>query len=60
MSGPRNPYEGKLGVIEEGALADLLLVNGNPLEKIALLADPAKNFALIMKDGRIYKDTLPS
>jgi imidazolonepropionase-like amidohydrolase len=60
MSGPRNPYKGKLGIIEEGALADLLLVNGNPLEKIALLADPAKNFALIMKDGRIYKDTLPS
>ena len=31
MTGPRNPYPGKLGVIEEGALADILLVDGNPL-----------------------------
>lgn len=58
LSGPRNPYPGKLGVIEPGALADLLLVDGNPLVDIALVADPAKNFVLIMKDGRIYKNLL--
>ena len=58
LSGPRNPYPGKLGVIEEGALADLLLVDGNPLENIKLIEDPAKNFVVIMKDGKIYKNTL--
>ncbi len=59
MSGKRNPYPGKLGVVEEGALADLLLVDGNPIGDIKLIADPAKNFVLIMKDGKIYKNTLP-
>jgi imidazolonepropionase-like amidohydrolase len=58
LSGPRNPYPGKLGVIEEGAYADLLIVNGNPLENIRLLEDPGKNLALIMKDGKVYKNTL--
>ncbi len=58
LSGPRNPYPGKLGVVEEGALADLLLVDGNPLENISLVADPERSFLLIMKDGRIYKNTL--
>ena len=58
LSGQRNPYPGKLGVIEEGALADLLLVDGNPLENIDLVADPANNFKIIMKDGVIYKNTL--
>ena len=52
LSGKRNPYPGKLGVVEEGAFADLLLVDGNPLENLALVADPAKNFVVIMKDGR--------
>lgn len=58
MSGPRNPYPGKLGVVEEGALADLLLVNGNPLDNIRLIDNAAENFAVIMKDGKIYKNTL--
>jgi imidazolonepropionase-like amidohydrolase len=58
LSGLRNPYPGKLGVIEQGALADLLLVNGNPLEDITLIAKPEKSFAIIMKDGTIYKNTL--
>lgn len=58
LSGPRNPYPGKLGVIEEGALADILLVDGNPLENIDLVADAASNFKIIMKDGIIYKNTL--
>ena len=59
LSGPRTPYAGKLGVIEEGALADVLVVDGNPLDDIHLLDDPAKNLAVIMKDGQVYKNTLP-
>jgi imidazolonepropionase-like amidohydrolase len=58
MSGPRNPYPGKLGVIEEGALADLLLVEGNPIANIKLIEDPATNFVVIMKDGKVYKNLL--
>jgi imidazolonepropionase-like amidohydrolase len=57
MSGKRNPYRAKLGVIRENALADLLIVDGNPLEDVSVLADP-DNLRLIMKDGVIYKDTL--
>jgi imidazolonepropionase-like amidohydrolase len=56
LSGPRNPYPGKLGVVEEGALADLLLVDGNPLQNIELIKDPARNFLIIMKDGKIHKN----
>jgi imidazolonepropionase-like amidohydrolase len=59
LSGKRNPYPGNLGVVEAGALADLLLVDGNPLENINLIADPAKSFLIIMKDGAIYKNTVP-
>ena len=59
FSGKRHPYqEGPLGVIKDGAYADLLIVDGNPLEDITLLADPEKNLKLIMKDGKIYKNTL--
>ena len=58
LSGKRNPYPGKLGIVEEGALADLLLVDGNPLDNIGLITDPAGNFKIIMKDGNIYKNTL--
>jgi len=58
-SGPRNPYpEGPLGVIAAGAYADLILVDGNPLEDLSLVANPEENFDLIMKDGVIYKNTL--
>ena len=59
LCGYINPYPGKLGVVEVGAFADLLLVNGNPLENIDLVSDPSKNFKLIMKDGIIYKNDLP-
>ena len=59
LSGLRNPYPGKLGVVEQGALADLLLVDGNPLENINLIADPANKFLIIMKDGVTYKNTVP-
>jgi imidazolonepropionase-like amidohydrolase len=58
LSGKRNPYPGKLGVVEEGALADLLIVEGNPLDNIGLIADPANNLKAIVKDGVIYKNTL--
>ncbi|GLS29188.1 hypothetical protein SAMN04488498_14710 [Mesorhizobium albiziae] len=58
LSGPRNPYPGKLGVIEEGALADILLINGDPLADISILTKPEENLALIMKDGKIYKNAL--
>ena len=59
LSGFINPYPGRLGVVKEGALGDLLLVDGNPLENIKLIEDPEKNFLVIMKDGVTYKNTLP-
>ncbi|HEX6609472.1 MAG TPA: amidohydrolase family protein, partial [Hyphomicrobiaceae bacterium] len=58
LSGKRNPYPGKLGVVEPGALADLILVDGDPLANLELVADPANNFKIIMKDGKVYKNTL--
>jgi imidazolonepropionase-like amidohydrolase len=58
LSGSRNPYPGRLGVVAEGALADLLVVDGDPTENINLIENPAKNFVIIMKDGRMYKDSL--
>ncbi len=59
LSGNRNPYPGKLGVIAEGALADLLLVDGDPIANIRLIENPEQNLLVIMKDGRVYKNTLP-
>ncbi len=66
-----NPFtEGKLGVIEEGAYADILLIDGNPLEDFSVVgtgdqwfgADPRpdspETIRLIMKDGVIYKNAL--
>jgi imidazolonepropionase-like amidohydrolase len=53
LSGPRNPYEGRLGVIEPGALADLLLVAGDPLADLSLLERPAESLTAIVKDGRL-------
>jgi imidazolonepropionase-like amidohydrolase len=70
LTGKHNPYPGKLGVIEEGAYADLLLVDGNPLVDITVLGANAKMFGVaprgesidsirfVMKDGRVYKNTL--
>ncbi len=58
LSGLRNPYPGKLGVVEAGALADLLLVDGDPLADIDLVANSDKSFVVIMKDGKIYKNTI--
>ena len=59
LCGERNPYKaGKLGVIEEGAYADVILVDGNPLKNLDLVANPEKNFVLIVKDGVVYKNTI--
>jgi len=59
LSGPRSPYPlGPLGVIKEGAYADLILVDGNPLEDLNLVANPVGNFDLIMKDGKVYKNQI--
>lgn len=56
LSNRYNP--GKIGIIEAGAIADILLVNGDPLEDISILTKPQENLALIMKDGKIYKNTV--
>ncbi|MGB7503398.1 MAG: hypothetical protein WBM25_13470 [Azonexus sp.] len=58
LSGPRNPYPGKLGVVEEDALADLLLVD-DPIANIKLIENPAKCFVVIMKDGKVIKNIFP-
>ncbi len=58
-TGPKNPNkEGPLGVIEPGAYADLILVEGDPTQDVSVLLDHENNIPLIMKDGVIYKDTL--
>jgi imidazolonepropionase-like amidohydrolase len=59
LSGERHPYrQGPLGVIREGAYADILLVDGNPLDDVTILGDNGRNIPLIMKDGRIFKNTI--
>ncbi|MFI8860947.1 amidohydrolase family protein [Streptomyces prasinus] len=59
LAGERDPYkEADLGVIEPGAWADVLLVEGDPTENLSLFEDPDKNLAVIIKDGRIYKNQL--
>ncbi|MPW36532.1 amidohydrolase family protein [Vibrio sp. B1Z05] len=70
MSGPRGTTQGKLGVIEKGAIADMILVDGNPLEDMSVIgatekwfdADPEykeiETIKLVMKDGKIYRNKL--
>jgi imidazolonepropionase-like amidohydrolase len=72
LTGVMNPYpHGKLGVIEEGAYADIILVDGNPLEDLSVIGAVPSMFAstprptpsvdtirLVMKDGQIYKNAL--
>lgn len=58
LSNVLNPYPGKLGVIEQGAYADLLLIDGNPLEDVSVMTDHEANFDLIMKNGVIFKNTM--
>ncbi|HQR23070.1 MAG TPA: amidohydrolase family protein [Burkholderiaceae bacterium] len=60
LSGKRSPYKGDIGVVREGALADLLLVDGDPVADIGLVARPAESLVVIMKDGVIYKNSLAS
>ncbi|MES2414196.1 MAG: amidohydrolase family protein [Pseudomonadota bacterium] len=61
MSGARNPYkEAKLGVLEPGAWADMLLVNGDPTQNIDLLKDYERNLIVIIKNGRVFKNLLPA
>lgn len=58
MSTYQHPYqEGKLGQIVEGAYADLLIIDGNPLDSVACVAN-TETQKLIMKDGKVYKNTL--
>ena len=59
LTGPRNPYkDGPLGIIQPGAYADLLIVDGDPLSDVAVLEDYEMNIRLIMKNGKIYKNRL--
>ncbi len=58
LSGPRNLYPGTLGRIEVGAIADVLLVDGDPLKDIKLLADPDTSLKVIVKGGTIIKNAL--
>lgn len=57
LSGPRNGY-GKLGVLEPGALADLLVLGGDPFQDLTILEDPEKNLLVIIKDGRVIRHRL--
>ena len=57
LSGPRNPNPGDLGVVREGAHADLLLVDGDPLPDLSLIATPETSLSVIMKNGVIVKNT---
>lgn len=56
LSRLRSPYQGKLGVIEVGALADMILIDGNPLENIGILSQYQDKFLVIIKDGKIVKN----
>ncbi len=59
LSGPRNPYQdGKLGEISEGAYADFILIDGNPLNDIDLISKHEEKFVLIVKDGIVYKNAI--
>ena len=57
LSGKRNPY-GKLGVIEEGAMADVLIYNSNPLEDVGVVENHEEHLKLIIKDGKVFKNAL--
>lgn len=54
----QNPYpEGKVGVLEEGSFADLIIVDGNPVEDLDIITN-TDNMKLIMKDGKVYKNII--
>jgi len=56
MSGLRNPYPGQLGMVEKGALADVILIDGNPLTDISLIAEAETSMVVIMKEGEVFKN----
>lgn len=67
MSGPRTPYsgpdnkplkDGMIGVIAPGAVADMILVDGDPLKGLDFLSNVNETIKLIVKDGVIYNNTL--
>ena len=59
MSGKRSPYqESVLGVIKPGAYADLLILEGDPIKDIKVMVDYENNLKLIMKNGKVDKNTL--
>lgn len=58
MSGERAPYPGKLGVIEPGALADILVWDGDPAKSLDFIGDPDANLKLVMKGGRVFREAL--
>jgi len=58
MSGERNPYDAPVGVIEPGALADILVADGDPTQNLDFLMNPSDHLRLVMKDGLVYKATL--
>lgn len=60
LSGERNPYPGKLGVVEPGAIADLIALDGDPLVEIGLIGDPDRSMPLIVKGGAIVRDARAS
>ena len=58
MSGKLYPYPGDLGVIKEGAMADVLIVKDNPLDDVTILSDYDEQLLFIMKDGKTYKNII--
>lgn len=58
LSGPRAPYGGPLGVISAGALADLLVVDGDPEVDLSFLGQPETALRVVMKGGQVHKNTL--
>ena len=56
--GAANPYPGTIGMVREGAYANMLPADGDPLKNPELVTNPDKNFVMIMKDGVVYKNTL--
>lgn len=57
LTGKRNPY-GRLGVIEEGSMADIVIFGKNFMEDVSIIEDSQNNLKFIMKDGKTYKNEL--
>ena len=57
LTGKRNPY-GRVGVIEPGAMADIVIFGKNFMQDVAIIEDAKNNLKLIIKDGKVYKNTL--